>query len=427
MRPDPTGFYVTAHRSSIAAQRQPAPSEGPASPAALRRVLAILVGAIAVVGGQGMMASPLLPDIAMSFGVGPAAIGQAIGVYGLATALSALSAAKMLDTLPRRRALLGGFGLLAAGLTLSALAPALLVLAIAQGLCGLAAGVIIPTAYAYAADVAPPERRARVVGRALFGWSIALVVAIPAGGFLGGLIGWRGVFGIMAALSLACVVLMTRLPKVPRLPTPRPSYRATLSLPGARLGLITCLCNMAAFFGMYSYLGAAVREGLATGSGAGNGAAALVVLCYGLGFTAGLPLGGMIDRMGPPRAMTLSMAALALLFVLLGYAANAPTGGVWQACAAITALGVAQHTALNSIVSVLGSLSTERRGSLMALNTAVTYAGVMIGSIGMGPVLEEYGFQTVTWFSSAVVLSGAVLSTMLWRKLNEGGNAPSLQ
>jgi predicted MFS family arabinose efflux permease len=242
------------------------------------------------------------------------------------TALSALVAAKRLDALPRRRALLGGFARAGPGAwPVCALAPTLAMSwRWRKGSAALQRVSSYPTAYAYAADVAPPQRRATIVGRALFGWSIALVVAIPAGGYLGGFIGWRGVFGIMALLSAGCLALITLLPKAPRLPTPRPSYRATLSLPGAILGLFTCLCNMTAFFGMYSYLGAAIRDGLSLG----NWASALVVLCYGLGFTLGLPLGGLIDRIGPARAITLSMAFLSVMFVLLGLSAGYALAGL---------------------------------------------------------------------------------------------------
>lgn len=371
----------------------------------LGRVLAILIGVIAVVGAQGMMASPLLPDIAASFSVGPAAVGLAIGVYGLMTALSALVAAKRLDTLPRRRALLGGFLLLLVGLAKSALAPTLAFMLLGQAVAGTAAGIILPTAYAYAGDVAPPERRATIVGRALFGWSLALVVAIPAGGFLGGLLGWRGVFAILAGLSGVCVAAVWMLPRVPRLPAPPPSYRATLKLPGAAIGLLASLCNMTGFFGMYAYLGAAIR----TGTDLGSSASAVIVLCYGLGFTLGLPLGATIDRIGPKRAMTLSMAALAVLLLLLGQSVSA----LWQAGLVIGILGVAQNVALNSIVSVMGNLSDERRGSLMALNTVVTYVGVMLGGAAMGPVFEAVGFDAVTLCSAVLLVLGTVLSRFL--------------
>lgn len=373
------------------------------------RVLAVLIACMAIVGGQGMMVSPLLPDIATGLAAGIADIGYALGAYGLATAVSALIAAKFLDRLPRRRAISAAMLLLAVALSLSATSLSPWMLGAGQALAGGCAGVLLPSVYAYAGDIAPPHERARVVGRVLLGWSIALVAAIPAGGFLGAVIGWRGVYAVAAlAAALGAAAALT-LPRVARLELPPPSYRASLAIPAVVPVLLACLADMTGFYAMYAYLGAAIRAEHAGSSGL----AAIAVLAYGAGFTLAQPLGRVIDRLGAPRAMVVAMASLSAIFLLMPRAL--PVFPLF--CVAIAALGAVQYVALNTIVSVILAAAIERRGAVMSLNTVVTYIGVLVGAAAMGPVFERSGFSTVTTFSAACLALAAAAGVWLSRIL----------
>lgn len=380
------------------------------------RVLTVLIVCIAIVGGQGMMVSPLLPDIAKGLGTGIAEIGYALGIYGLATALSALAAAKFLDRLPRRRAISSAMLALCVALALCGLAPDPVLLGAGQALAGAAAGVLLPSIYAYAGDIAPPDARARLVGRVLLGWSIALVAAIPAGGMLGAVIGWRGVYVIMAAASAIGAVAALTLPRVDRIAVPPPSYSASLQLPGIVPALLAGLTNMTGFYAMYSYLGAAIRAA----HGGNSSLAAIAVLAYGAGFTLAQALGPAIDRIGPARAMVIAMGTLAVIFLVL------PRVLPWFAlfCVVIAMLGTVQHVALNTVVSVIASSPQSRRGAVMSLNTVATYIGVLVGAGAMGPVFEAWGFTAVTAFS-AMCLAAATLAGIWLTRVHAAQAAPA--
>ncbi|KGM33662.1 MFS transporter, partial [Inquilinus limosus] len=125
---------------------------------------AILTAGIAVVGSNSLVLSPILGDVATAMAAPPVAVSRAIAAYGGATALSAFLLAPQIDRIGPRRALFGGMIGLTAATLLSALAMHWLMLAAAQALAGLGAGVILPSIYTLATTIAPPGRESRVLG-----------------------------------------------------------------------------------------------------------------------------------------------------------------------------------------------------------------------------------------------------------------------
>lgn len=202
---------------------------------------------------------------------------------------------------------------------------------------------------------------------------------------------------------MAVGALAARLPerRPPALRGIRPSLRAALAVPGVPTLLVVCVAMMAGFYGAYGYLGAYVRALHGTGAAA----AGAVVLAYGLGFTAGTSAGPLIDRLGPARVLAAACALLVAVYALLPLAARS----VPLLLAHMALLGVVNHVALNTLVTCLTSASEERRGSVMAVNSAVTYAGFTVGSAGMGVVYDALGFPVVA-VGSALLLGTAALA-----------------
>lgn len=376
---------------------RPAPS--------LNRSVAVLIACVALVGLQALLAAPLVPDIAQGLGASIADIGQALGAYGAMAALSALFLGPLADRFKRGQALVAGLIGLIGGLALCASAVNWMIFAAGQALMGAAAGVVLPTAYASAGDLAPAERRSAILGRVLLGWSVALILGVPLAGLLGQVIGWRGVF---AGLGLPVLVA---LPVAFALPDPR-TERGTgqglmsrlgtaVRVPGVLPMLAVGFLNMTAFYGTYAYLGTAVRAALHGGSAVG----AIPVLAYGTGFTITAFISPLIDRIGPRRV--LPVAALALIGIFLTLPSVV---GILPALVVVmVCFGFIQHLVLNSFIGLLSVRGGAQRGVVLALNTAGTYIGLMIGTASMGRVLDAVGFTPVTATSAALmVVAGGI-------------------
>ena len=94
-------------------------------------------------------------------GYTPALAGLAIGIYGLTQAVLQQPVGWLSDHWGRRRVMLLGLGVFAAGGVVAAMAPSMLWLIIGRGLqgCGAIAGV----ALAFAADHTRPEKRSLIM------------------------------------------------------------------------------------------------------------------------------------------------------------------------------------------------------------------------------------------------------------------------
>src|SRR5919107_3552984 len=91
---------------------------------------------------------------------------------------------------------------LALCLLASALAPDLTVLFIPRGLGGVAAGGIMPVCMAMIGDNFPLAVRQVAMSRYIGATLIGQIVGVSVGGMIAEWIGWRGVFGCAAVLTV---------------------------------------------------------------------------------------------------------------------------------------------------------------------------------------------------------------------------------
>ncbi|MER8392404.1 MFS transporter [Mesorhizobium sp. M1340] len=366
----------------------------------------LLTGCIAVIGSNSLVLGPIAPAVAASFGTSVPAVMIASAAFGLGTSASALFLARYIDRLGARRMLQGALLLLAIALVASAAAPMVTALVAAQLLAGIAAGVAMPAIYASSAAIAPPGRESGTIGVVLTGWTLSMVAGVSLSAVLADLVHWRAVFAavaVLSALALASLTL-TSLSDV-RKSGPAPTPLGALSVPGIVPLLVACAAFMTAFYGVYGYLGDHLHNGLGRPVSA-NGLAALA---YGAGFGAAALLDGVIDRLGARRIMPFAYLLVAAVYVAIAAASSS----FHLTIAMIAVWGLANHFGLNVLVMRLSALDPARRGTIMGLNSAVTYLAVFVGTTAFGPLYSTFGFATSAVVAALLMLIAAVAAA--WR------------
>ena len=366
----------------------------------------LLTGCIAVIGSNSLVLGPIAPAVAASFGTSVPVVMIAAAAFGLGTSASALFLARYIDRLGARRMLQGALLLLAIALVASAAAPILSMLVASQLVAGIAAGVAMPAIYASSAAIAPPGRESGTIGVVLTGWTLSMVAGVSLSAVLADLVHWRAVFAAVAVLAaLAWVGLTMSSLSDARKAGPAPAPLEALSIPGILPLLVACAAFMTSFYGVYGYLGDHLHVGLGEPVSA-NGLAALA---YGVGFGMAALLDGVIDRLGARRVMP-----FAYLLVAIVYVAIAATSNNFGLTLAMVALwGLANHFGLNVLVMRLSALDPSRRGTIMGLNSAVTYLAVFIGTTGFGPLYSSFGFAVCAMVAALLMLVAA--SAAAWR------------
>ncbi|HEY8566957.1 MAG TPA: MFS transporter [Beijerinckiaceae bacterium] len=376
----------------------------------------LLMLGVAVVGSNSLALSPILSDVAADLGATPVAVARANAAYGGATALSALCLGGLVDRYGPEKLLVGGLAGLALAMLASAGATQVEWLALAQGAAGALAGVILPATYALATAIAPEGRGAETLGRVLTGWSLSLVAGVPASAYVAGAFSWRASYLGFAALLLIASILLARQPLRVEIRSSGARTHEVLRRPEVLPLLLVCLLFMTAFYGVYAYLGDHVRRHL----GLSASEAGRVVLAYGIGFGLGACADRAVDRIGATRPFPWVLATVALVYAAMSPAlATVPTILLLSA-----AWGFANHFGLNIIVLRLTRAAPEARGSVLALNSATSYAGALLGAWFFGILYEGLGFGSVT--AAATVCAGlAALIAFLPAPARPSRQAPS--
>jgi len=154
-------------------------------------------------------AQPVLHEVAHDFhsSSGPASLVITGAQIGYAAGL--LLVVPLGDLFPRRPLVARIFAVAALALVGCALAPNLLIFGLASvavGAASVAGQVMIP----FAADLAPEERRGRVVARIMTGLLLGILLARTVSGLVAQWAGWRAIYWISAALMVLFAFILWR-------------------------------------------------------------------------------------------------------------------------------------------------------------------------------------------------------------------------
>lgn len=357
----------------------------------------LLTLGISIVGSNSLVLSPIAADVATSLPHSSATdVMFASAVYGAATAISALTLAPKGDQIGLRRALFLALVGLCFAMAICASATALWVLIAGQALAGLAAGLALPAIYGLAAEIAPKGRESETLGKVLTGWTISLVAGVSLSAILTDFVNWRIVFAVLGVTGLFLLIALRRN----EFSEHRSASRATSPLKAVRIKglppiLFAVACYMAAFYGLYAYLGTHLTLGL----GVATGVAGLAALSYGVGFGVVAPLDRFIDRLGATKSAPIVFATLLCAYV--GLSLLAPFG--MALIAFCFAWGAANHLGLNILVGQLTALSPQQRATILGLYSAVTYAAMCVGTTAFKVVFESFGFSVIALLSAACI------------------------
>ena len=271
-------------------------------------VLALAVTAFAI-GMAEFIVVGILPAIAIDLDVPLARAGSLVGLYALALALGTPLTVLALARLPRKPVLLTLIAVFLAGNLLAALSTDYPSLLAGRILTALAHGSFFAIGATVAANLAPKGQASKAIAVMFAGLTLAMVIGVPLGSFLGNGMGWRLPFyavALLAALALAATALW-----LPNVPTPS-SGKAVTQL--AALGHPAILAMMAVTvmgFGSSFAAFTFITPILTDISGFSTSTANLLLMVFGAATLAGNLAGGRL-------AATLGwQAALRLIFGLL--------------------------------------------------------------------------------------------------------------
>lgn len=358
-----------------------------------------------VIGTGAFVIGGILAPMARDLGISVPVAGQAMTAYALSTALLAPLVLLVTGHWPRKRALLLALALFTAGNLLCALADTLTSLMAGRVLMGLGA-VFTPIGAGIAVAMVEPARRGQTLAFVFLGISMAYVVGVPLGAWLGLEYGWHVPIWVVVALSaLAWVGVALRVPA--RIEAPGASFAGLGALLARRdvcAALLLTLLYFTAIFAVFSYIGP-VLQALVPMSGE---RLSLTLALFGLSGVAGTLVGGVAnDRFGSRRTLIVQLGTLGATMVLLPL-----TAGSWPALLIdLLVWGTAGFGMMAPQQSRLATLAPAQAPMLLSLNASMLYLGAAGGAIVGGALAASLGLQRLGWAGVPFVAVGLVL---LW-------------
>lgn len=340
----------------------------------------------------------LLDLISESLRVPVSAVGLLVTGYGLTVAVASLPLAHGVRAVPRRHVLTGLLAALVVSSVVAALATSYWLLLVARLLTALGQALFWAVMGPVAVGLFRPEVRGRVIGALSVAGSLALVLGVPAGTWLGRRTEWPVPVATLAGLGFVSLVTIAAL-----LPTSAPDeqpaaygirpeahrFRIVLAV-----GALSATGAFAGFTYVFAFLGDV--------SGFSPGAANVLLVAFGVACLAGVSITGVLLDRFPYGAMATAVAVQSLGMTGLYATGGEPAAAVVFLLLMGGALGPVFMTTQNAMLHC----APGRTDIALAANSGAYNAGIAAGA-GLGGLILQLADVRGAFLAGGLLSVGA--------------------
>jgi predicted MFS family arabinose efflux permease len=359
--------------------------------------LAVLALGAFAIGTDGHIVIGLLDRIATGFGVSNARAGQLVTVFALCYALFAPLCGWLSGGFDRKAAIRVASVVFILGNAVCWLAPNYPLMLAGRVIAAFGASMFVPLAFTIATSLSSDARRGVALSVVFGGMTIAMLVGVPMGAYLGQRIDWHLVFLLIGAIGVLDLALLSAfLPAMPQ--QARTTLGERLAPVKNRAVLLTLAITFAGVlseFTLYTYI-SVVFEGVELAS---RGILPLALFTFGFGALAGnLAVGFATDRLGPRRTLLAAFGAQTVLMPTLFLLRHLPAAAIGLSFA----WGIASYMYLVPIQHKLLELAKTAGQMTMSLNSSAIYLGIAAGGALGGLSLAQFGAASLPILSAAI-------------------------
>ncbi|GLQ56139.1 MFS transporter [Devosia nitrariae] len=369
---------------------------------------AIAFGAFVIVMTETLPVG-LLPQIADGLHVSLGLAGLMVLVPGFSAAVAAPLFFVGSGRFNRRTVILAlGLAVLLSNAVV-AVTPNFVVALIARMLFGATLGAFWTVVSPVGPKLVGPAGGTRAITIIAAGISGGMVVGLPAGQFLGDLVGWRFTFGIAALVTLFVVIgQAVLLPGIP--PDGRTHLRdlvGVVTRRAVRFGMAAGALVFIGQFAAWTY----ITPFLIDHTQLSSGVITLLYLIYGFGGIVGSLIAGSLFKRGVIGSFAGAGAVVAALLIGLAIAGTLP----WLAGLLIVLWGLFWGIVNPGTLVWILDAAPETPEAASAVNVTNLQVAVALGS-GLGAILvTSTSLQTVFVTAGFIVLASSALAALAKR------------
>ncbi|TDF95058.1 MFS transporter [Paenibacillus piri] len=388
-------MHATVHESPLPSRREKFPLS----------LLCLTLGAFAI-GMTEFIIMGLLPNVAHDLSVTIPQAGQLITSYAIGVAVGAPLLTIFTHRVPQKKLLLLLMAIFIAGNALSMIAPTYALLIGARILTAFAHGTFLGVGTLIAARLVRPERRAGAVSMVLAGLTVANIVGVPFGTFIGQQLGWRASFGAITILGLLSLIGIIRF--IPTIRQDEPSSLAqefrSLFQPQVLLILFTGALGCASLFSVFTYITPMLEQI----SGFAEHSVTWILVLFGFGVTIGNMLGGRLADWKLMPFLMVNFAVLAVILALLTITIQNPV----LAVVTVFVWGVAAFGIMPGIQLRIMNLAHEAPLLAATSSHSALNLGNASGAYMGGLAITYSGLHSVPWLAAVLAALGLAFAVL---------------
>ena len=374
-------------------------------------LLALAAGAFGI-GTTEFIIMGLLTQVSQDLGISIPTAGTLISGYAFGVAVGAPVLTLLTRHWPRKQLLLSLMLIFIAGNLAAVFAPNYASLMAARVLTSLTHGTFFGVGAVVATSLVAKDKQASAIALMFSGLTLATLLGVPAGTWIGQHFGWRMAFAAVAVVGVVALAILASF--VPRkLPQAAPAaLRDELSVLASTplwLGLGMTVFGYGGVFALYTY----VEPLLSQITHMGNTGVAVTLLLFGAGSAVGNIAGGKLADRGVVRALWITLGSLATV-LLLGRWAFSQSGAV--AMAYVAALGVVAFATVAPMqMRVMQGVGSPGATLASSLNISAFNLGNALGAWLGGSLIAGVGLLSIAWGAAALTALGLVLVALSQR------------
>ncbi|WP_329500048.1 MFS transporter [Kitasatospora herbaricolor] len=369
-------------------------------------LLALAIGAFGI-GTTEFVIMGLLPEVAGDFGVSIPTAGWLVTGYALGVLVGAPLMTALGTRVSRKRMLMLLMGLFIVGNLLSAVAPVFGVMIAGRLVASLAHGAFFGIGAVVAADLVAPSRKAGAIALMFTGLTVANVVGVPLGTWIGQAAGWRTTFFVVAALGVVGLAGIARL--VPEIPKPQ-GVRLRHELAAFRnvqvlLAMGMTVLGFGGVFAAITYISPMMTEV----AGFADSSVTWLLVLFGLGMVGGNLLGGKLADRALMPLLYVTLGSLALVLALFTVTAH----NRFAAAATITLIGALGFAAVPPLQKRVLDQASGAPTLASAVNIGAFNLGNALAALIGGMVISAgFGWTAPNWVGAALAASALLLALL---------------
>ncbi|MGO4271192.1 MFS transporter [Paenibacillus sp. TAF58] len=359
-------------------------------------ILSLTVGAFAI-GMTEFVIMGLLPNVANDLHVSISSAGQLITMYALGVAIGAPILTVLTHRIPQKKLLCLLMVLFILGNGISVFAPNYAILMGARMITALTHGTFFGVGAVIASNLVRPDKRAGAVSIMMAGLTIANIIGVPLGTFIGQHMGWRSSFGAIAIMGIiAFIGILIFIPQI-RHDNPASIVKqiSALAKPKLLLYLLIGALGNAGLFAVFTY----ITPLLVQVTGFAEHSVTWILVLFGCGVTIGNIVGGKLaDWKLMPSILGLYLT-ICVLLTLFTFTIHSPIAAVltiflWGAASFAVFPGLqVRIMSLAQAAPALASTSSHSAGNLG------NASGAFIG----GWVITHLSITSLPWVGAVLV------------------------